>query len=83
MNKNNNIHIKTVNSHCVEVIERVPYGVGIEVTVFSYDTPVLKVDADNGIHRLWSGWSSTTQRDINKCVNIGMNKKMWDNMKVE
>lgn len=77
------MRIRTFNSHCVAVYRGVPTGVGIEVTVFSYDTPVLKIDSENRLHRLWSGWSATTQRDINTAVNVGMDKKQWESMKVE
>lgn len=75
--------IKTINNHCTVVYNRVPHGVGIETTVFSYDTAVLKIDAENKLHRLWDGWSATTQKDINKAVNVGMNKATWESMVVE
>lgn len=75
--------IKTINSHCVVVYNHVNTGVGVEVVVHSYDTPVLKIDSENGLHRLWNGWSATTQRDINTAVNVGMTKKMWQSMPIE
>lgn len=71
--------IKTINSHCVVVYS---FETGA-ITVFSYDTPVFRVDADGVFHRLWNGWSATTQRDINKAVNVGMSKKIWDSMPIE
>lgn len=73
------MRIRTINNHCVFVYD---FASG-SVTVFSYDTPVLRVDADNSLHRLWSGWSATTQKDINKAVNVGMNKKTWESMPIE
>lgn len=74
--------IRTINAHCAVVYRYVNSGVGIETTVFSYDTPVLRIDSNNNISRLWDGWSATTQRDINTAVNVGMNKKMWEAMPV-
>ena len=79
----NYITIKTINCHCTVVYSHVREGAGIDTTVFSYDTPVLRVDNESNIHRLWSGWSTTTQRDINKAVNVNMTKSKWDSMKVE
>lgn len=75
--------IRTFNNHCTAVYENVATGVGIEVTVFSYDTAVLKIDSENRLHRLWGGWSATTQRDINTAVDVGMTKKQWESMEVE
>lgn len=71
--------IRTINNHCA-VIYNPANG---EITVFSYDTAVFRIDSNNNMHRLWSGWSSTTQRDINKAVNVGMTKKIWEAMPVE
>ena len=80
---NNTISINTINPHCTTVTERVPDGCGIRVTVFSYDTPVLRIDEHNNIARLWDGWSATTQRDINRAIsNLGMNKSRWQSMPV-
>lgn len=78
------MRITTINNHCVLVSNPVNYGVGIENIVFSYDTPVLKIDANNNVKRLWSGYSVTTLRDINKAVNgLNLKKKDWDKMTVE
>lgn len=74
--------IKTINSHCVAVHTEDTNG-NFSCTVFSYDTPVFRVNSDNTFSRLWNGWSATTQRDINKAVNVGLTKKMWDEMEVE
>ena len=79
----NYITIKTINSHCTVVYSHVREGVGIDTTVFSYDTPVLRVDNESNIHRLWSGYSKTTINDINKSVNVNMNKLKWDSMEIE
>lgn len=60
--------------------------------VFSYGTPVLAIldKGENGnmMHRrLWSGWSVTTQRHINKALDLyglaHVNKKQWDAMPIE
>lgn len=76
--------IKTINSHCVVVSEHVPDGAKIHSTVFSYDTPVFSIDENNTFHRLWNGWSMTTQRDINRAFSgIHMTKKLWDSLPVE
>lgn len=77
--------IKTINSHCVVVFNEVNSGCGSESTIFSYNTPVLKIDSHNNLHRLWSGWSATTQRDINRATNnvLNINKKMWEAMPIE
>lgn len=74
--------ICTINAHCTVVYRYVNSGVGIETTVFSYDTPVLRIDSNNNIVRLWDGWTATTQRDINSAVNVGMTKKMWEAMPI-
>lgn len=80
---NNTITINTINAHCTTVTERVSDGCGIRVTVFSYDTPVLRIDEHNNIARLWDSWSATTQRDINRAIpNLGMNKSRWQSMPV-
>lgn len=59
--------------------------------IFSYGTPVLSIldHGDNGKmkhSRLWSGWSATTQRHINKALDLygldHINKMAWDKMPV-
>lgn len=37
---------------------------GDEITLFSYETPVLKIKGGK-LFRIWKGWSATTQRHIN------------------
>lgn len=75
--------IKTINPHCTVVYTRVPSGVGIRSTVFSYDTPVLTIMENNDILRHWDGWSLTTQRDINKAIpGAHMTKATWDTMPI-
>lgn len=62
--------------------------------IFSYGTPVLAVDCsgmESHLVRLWDGWSVTTQRHINKALDMmpggnrygKMNKARWENMTVE
>lgn len=77
------MNIRTINPHCTAVYESAPSGCGIRTTVFSYDTKVFTLDEENKPHRHWSGWSVTTQRDINSVANIGMTKRVWEAMPVE
>ena len=55
--------------------------------VFSYGTPVFVMSQGHHHRRLWNGWSATTQKHINKCLDyMGLshiNKKVWDSMPVE
>lgn len=62
--------------------------------IFSYGTPVLAVDCsgmENRLVRLWDGWSATTQRHINKALDMmpggnhygKMSKARWEGMTVE
>lgn len=62
--------------------------------IFSYGTPVLAVDCsgmENRLVRLWDGWSATTQRHINKALDMmpggnrydKMIKATWEKMTVE
>ena len=62
--------------------------------IFSYGTPVLAVDCSGMepyLVRLWDGWSATTQRHINKALNMmpggnhygKMTKATWEKMTVE
>ena len=50
-------------------------------TLKSYDTEVIRKDADGTLHRLWSDWSATTGRHI--YAFCGIRKKEWDKMEVE
>lgn len=34
------------------------------ITLYSYDTPVARIDNDHHLHKLWNGWSATTWRHI-------------------
>lgn len=62
-------------------------------TIFSYGTPVYRVirgphgEPLKGTGRLWSGWSATTQKHINKAFEhiggVKINKKMWLKMPIE
>lgn len=53
-------------------------------TLFSYDTPILRINADNSLTKLWDGYSATTMKHINSfCDTFGINgggKKWWDNL---
>lgn len=62
--------------------------------IFSYGTPVLAVDCAGArpcLVRLWDGWSATTQRHINKALDMmpggnrygKMDKATWEKMTVE
>lgn len=75
--------INTINSHCTKYYDEETNS----CTIFSYDTPVLRVDS-SGYHRLWGGWSATTQKDINASgfpfiSGYKMTKEIWDKMEVE
>lgn len=75
--------VNIVNSHCVKIYDEVT---NIYV-IYSYNTPVLRID-ETGAHRLWKGWSATTQKDINKAgfplvFGYDMTKKIWNSMPVE
>ena len=50
-------------------------------TLQSYQTKVIRKDADGTLHRLWSGWSATTGRHI--YAFCGIRKKEWDKMEIE
>lgn len=62
------------------------------ITLYSYNTPVLMWDGEK-LHRLWSGWSATTQRHANaflwhigRCQKISfvtVTKAWWNSMPVE
>ena len=55
----------------------------------SYDTIVCYIDPSGYLHRLWEGYSATTQRHINSFIlEYRLNpkysgKKAWDHMEVE
>lgn len=50
-------------------------------TLKSYDTNVIRREADGTLHRLWSGWSATTGRHVK--AFCGISKAEWDKMPVE
>ena len=50
-------------------------------TLFSYNTPVIRRNADGTLSRLWDGWSATTGRHV--AAFCGLNKKEWDALPVE
>ena len=47
---------------------------GDEVLI-SYDTPVIRKDAEGNLYRLWGGWSATTGRHV--ASYCGLNKKQY------
>lgn len=76
--------IKTINNHCTVVYTQDRNSDTYSAIVFSYDTPVIRYNGVAGrFERLWSGWSATTQRDINKAFPMAnMTKKKWNEMEV-
>lgn len=62
------------------------------IVLYSYNTPVLRLDGEK-LHRLWGGFSTTTQRHINALLLqmgmgedkpfVTMTKKVWGSMPVE
>lgn len=50
-------------------------------TIESYQTDIIRRDADGILHRLWDGWSATTGQHI--FAFCGYRKKEWDKMEVE
>lgn len=80
--------IKTINAHCNIVYEWEDGKIDPVYYIYSYDTLVLTV-TDTGygyiLHRDWKGYSATTIKDINKCLehlgsSIKVNKKLWESM---
>lgn len=71
---------KTYGKNCVTIIHK--YG----FTIYSYDTPVLRV-VNKNYRRLWDGYSATTLKHINMVLfDYGyekLSKQEWDQMKVE
>ena len=55
----------------------------------SYNTLVCYIDKSGHFHRLWGGYSATTQRHINSFIieyrlsNAYAGKKHWESMEVE
>ncbi len=56
-------------------------------TLYSYGTPVIRIDNDCTVHRLWGGYSATTMKHINDFISAlhveGGGKKWWDALPVE
>ena len=78
--------IKNICTNCQLVTTSNPKRYQV---IFSYETPVLAIDGsgkDPVLVRLWSGWSATTQRHINKALDYIMlehiNKATWNKMPV-
>jgi hypothetical protein len=57
-----------------------------EKTLVSYSTPVIRINADGTIDRLWSGYSATTMRHVNDFLHQnGVHdggKAFWDSLEV-
>lgn len=81
---------------CAELIptrQKSYYGKAVMIhdmngtTLYSYGTPVIRIDNDRKVHRLWSGYSATTMRHINDFLAAlhveGGGKKWWDSLTVE
>lgn len=51
-------------------------------TLYSYDTPVIRRNADGTYTRLWDSYSQTTGRHIKAFTN-GMNKKEFEELPLE
>lgn len=49
-------------------------------TLFSYNTPIVRREADGKLTRLWSGWSMTTGRHIYAFCE--MNKAKFDKLPI-
>lgn len=56
-------------------------------TLYSYGTPVIRIDNDCTVHRLWGGYSATSMKHINDFLYAlhveGGGKKWWDALSVE
>lgn len=61
------------------IVERI----GNVDTLYSYNTPVMRKNADGTYSRLWSGWSATTSRHVTAFVGRGVSKAEWLAMPVE
>lgn len=52
----------------------------------SYETDVIRKNADGTFSRLWNDWSATTGRHINEFIKQetghGLNKAEWEKMEV-
>ena len=53
-------------------------------TLYSYNTPILRLTSDGKLEKLWNSYSATTMRHINSfCDTFGISgggKKWWDNL---
>ena len=53
-------------------------------TLFSYNTPIMRICADGTIEKIWYGYSATTMKHINSfcdLYNIPIHgKKDWENL---
>ena len=51
--------------------------------LYSYGVPVLRIDVNDKLHRLWDSWSLTTGRHVYAFTSGKITKKEWDKMPVE
>lgn len=60
-------------------------GDGVKI-LYSYNTPVAKINRRGEFIRLWDGYSATTMRHINSFIDLfgisGGGKKWWDALPV-
>lgn len=50
-------------------------------TLYSYNTPIIKRDANGKLTKLWDGWSNTTGIHIK--TFCGLDKKAYINMEMK
>ena len=59
---------------------------GHYLVLYSYNTPVAKIDAGGSVMRLWSGYSLTTMRHFNAFLRYAGHciggKKVWEYMEI-
>lgn len=60
-------------------------GDGVKI-LYSYNTPVAKINRKEEFIRLWPGYSATTMRHVNSFIELfnisGGGKKWWDSLPV-
>lgn len=66
------VKVRHVCASCFAVID------ADGVTVYDYDTPVLRISWDGTPHRLWDGWSQTTARHVGQAMRaFGYDSGEW------
>ena len=56
-------------------------NVGGKDVLISYSTPIAFWD--NGLHRLWSGWSRTSMGHIRRAFGKSISKADWESLPLE